>query len=194
MREGLRVVIGVTGTHASGKDTVAGLICERFETKDYSTSTEIGHELSLRGMDHSRANKVSVGNELRKRFGPGELARRALARASESFVVISAIRNVGEIEYLRQNSCFFLISVDAPIELRYKRSCHRERFGDGKTFSDFRALEDRERDAGATGQQLFPCMALADFSIVNDSTPEHLRKCVGRVLDKILAWLDAPPL
>ncbi len=187
-----KTVIGITGTHASGKDTVAEYFCQRYKMKDYSTSTEIGYELTERGMDHSRPNKVVVANELREKFGAGELARRCLARATEEILVVSAIRNVGEITYLRENSNFFLISVDAPIELRYERVKKRERFGDGKTFKEFKAGEDRERDAGPTGQQLFPCMALADFSIVNDldfgHLIRHIEMVVGIVNAKIIQW------
>ena len=184
---GKKIVIGITGTHGSGKDTAAEKICRRYKTKDYSTSTEIGYELTERGMDHSRPNKVVVANELREKFGAGELARRSLSRATEEIIVISAIRNVGEIEYLREHSNFFLISVDAPIELRYERVSKRERFGDGKTFEEFKAGEDRERDAGPTSQQLFPCMALADFSIVNDSDLENLNRQIEKAVDIVTA-------
>jgi len=182
-----KIVIGITGTLGSGKDTAAEYVCRRYKTQDYSTSTEIGYELTKRGMDHSRPNKVVVANELREKFGTGELARRCLARATEEILVISAIRNVGEIEYLRENSNFFLISVDAPIELRYERITKRERLGDGKTFEDFKVSEDRERNAGPTGQQLFPCMALADFTVINDSDLETFSRRIDQAIDIVTA-------
>lgn len=182
-----KLIIGVTGTHASGKDTVADYICKKFNTSNYSTSEEIGYELTERGMDHSRPNKFAVANEIRETLGTGELARRALNRVREDIAVVSAIRNIGEIEYLKQNSNFYLIAVDAPIDLRYERAALRERFGDGKTLAEFKAGEEQEINAGEKGQQLVPCMRLADYFIVNDGTLEHLKERIEEILNAIMS-------
>jgi len=182
-----KLIIGVTGTHASGKDTVAGYICKKFNTTDYSTSAEIGYELDSRGMDQSRPNKFTVANELREALGTGELAKRALGRVREDIAVVSAIRNIGEIEYLKENSKFYLIAVDAPIDMRYDRAVKRERIGDGKTLAEFKAGEEQEIDAGITGQQLVPCMRLADYFIVNDGTIETLGERIEEILNAIIA-------
>ncbi|MEK7071052.1 MAG: hypothetical protein AAB966_04550, partial [Patescibacteria group bacterium] len=120
---GKSIIIGVTGTHASGKDTVAEYICKKYNTTNYSTSEEIGYELTTRGMDHSRPNKFTVANEIRETLGTGELAKRALIRVKEDIAVVSALRNIGEIEYLKQNSNFYLIAVDAPIGVNSKNWC-----------------------------------------------------------------------
>ena len=176
-----KLIVGVTGTHASGKDTVASYICKKYNTSDYSTSEEIGYELTTRGMDHSRPNKFTVANEIRETLGTGELAKRAMARVKENIAVVSAIRNMGEIEYLKQNSNFYLIAVDAPIDMRYDRAMKRERFGDGKTLAEFKAGEEQEINAGIMGQQLVPCMRLADYFIVNDGTLEHLTERIEEI-------------
>lgn len=181
-----KIIIGVTGTHASGKDTVAEYICQKYNTSNYSTSEEIGYELTKRGMDHSRPNKFIVANEIRETLGTGELAKRALNRVKEDIAVISAIRNPGEIEYLKQNSRFYLIAVDAPIDMRYDRAAKRERFGDGKTLADFKTGEEQEINAGITGQQLVPCMRLADYFILNDGTLEHLKERIEEILNAIM--------
>ena len=181
-----KLIIGVTGTHASGKDTVADYICTKYGSNNYSTSEEIGYELTLRGMDHSRPNKFAVANEIRENLGAGELARRALARVKENLAVVTAIRNVGEIKYLKENSNFCLIAVDAPIEMRYERAMGRERFGDGKTLIEFKAGEEKETNAGVNGQQLIPCMRLADYFIINDGTLGDLYNRVDEIAKAIL--------
>lgn len=181
-----KIIIGVTGTHASGKDTVANYICEKYKTNNYSTSEEIGYELTERGMDHSRQNKFALANEIRENFGTSELAKRALGRVKEDIAVITALRNIGEIDYLKQNSLFYLIAVDAPIDVRYERAVKRERIGDGKSLADFKAGEEKEMNVGVTGQQLLPCMRLADYFILNDGTLDHLKERTEEVLSAIM--------
>ena len=179
------LIIGITGTHASGKDTVSDYICKKYNIKSYSTSDEIRQENALRGLDNSRLNMFTVGNELREKFGTGELAKRVLRRAKETMAVSSGIRNIGEIEYFKDHSYFYLIAVDAPIEMRYERAMNRDRVGDGRTLEDFRAGEEKEMNAGIAGQQLLPCMRVADYFILNDATKEHLRERTDEVLSAI---------
>ena len=187
MEDKKKIIIGITGTHASGKDTVADYICQKYNFHNYSTSDEIRYEATARGLDHGRANLHTIANEIRTNFGTGELAKRALARIGENITVVTAIRNIGEINYLKDNSNFYLIAVDAPIEIRYKRAVSRERIGDGKTLIEFRAGEERELDAGVAGQQLIPCMQLADYFILNDGTLEDLNNRTEEIMKAILS-------
>ena len=181
-----KIIIGVTGTHASGKDTVASYICEKYKLKSYSTSDEIRYEATKLNLDHSRTKMFVLANQLRERFGAGELARRALNRIKEDMAVITSIRNVGEIEYLKKQTDFYLISVDGPIEIRYERAVKRERLGDGKTLEDFRIGEEREMYASELGQQLIPCMKMADYFVINDGTIEKLDIRTEEVMKAIM--------
>ncbi len=183
-----KIIIGVTGTHASGKDTVADYICKKYELKSYSTSDEIRYEASRLNMDHSRANLFVLANQIREHLGSGELAKRALNRVQldENMALITSIRNIGEIEYLKKHSNFYLISVDGPISIRFERAAKRERMGDGKTLEDFRMAEEKEMYANGAGQQLTPCMKMADYFIINDGTLEKLNERTDEVMKAIL--------
>ncbi len=183
-----KTIIGVTGTHASGKDTVALYICEKYKLKSYSTSDEIRYEATRLNIDHGRASLFSLANKLRSEFGPGELALRALGRIEEDLALITAIRNVGEIKYLKKQTNLYLVSVDGPIEVRYERAKIRERLGDGKSLEEFRIAEEREMYASDVGQQLIPCMRLADYFMINDGS---LDKLYGRTEEVMKAILHA---
>ena len=186
-KENIKIIIGVTGTHASGKDTVADYICGKYNLKNYSTSDEVRYEATKRGLDHSRANLHDIANEIREKFGTGEWAKRALERMNENMAAVTAIRNIGEIEYLKKNSDFYLIAVDAPIEIRYERARGRDRIGDGKTLEEFRLGEERELNAGIAGQQLVPCMRMADYFILNDGTLEDLNNRTEEIMKAIIS-------
>jgi dephospho-CoA kinase len=182
-------LIGVTGTNASGKDTVADYLVKNYGYKNYSLSDEIRLEATRRGISHDRENLRTIGNELREKFAPNELTVRASKRIKEDKVdraVVTSIRNPAEIEYLKNNfPGFKLIYVDAPVELRYERSRGRGRVGDGVTLGDFRVAEAKELEGGKTGQQLLKCQELADFEIINDSTLEKLFEETEKVLSQI---------
>lgn len=165
-------LVGLTGTNGAGKGEVARFLLKK--GFDYvSLSDVIREELKKRGLEASRDNLVACGNELRERFGPAELARRAAAKISRP-TVIDSIRNLREIEYLRQLGDFVLLAVDAPVEIRFERVMRRGRNESVCSLEDFRAKEELEKNNGETGQQLAACLEAADVLIINDSTLEEL--------------------
>lgn len=189
MKKNGKTILGVTGTNASGKDTVADYLRDKYGFKNYSLSDEIRIETAKRGLSSERENLRTIGNELREKFGPNELAVRATKRITDDGiekVIITSIRNPAEIEYLKNNfSGFKLIYVDAPVKLRYERSLARGRVGDGVNLDDFKAAEAKELDGGKTGQQLIACSKLADFSITNDGTLEKLFEETEKIFKKL---------
>jgi len=167
-------LIGLTGTNGAGKGEVAAY----FRSKNYdyvSLSDVIRDELKRRGLEASRDNLIACGNELREKFGPDVLARKAAEKISGS-TVVDSIRNQHEVEYLRSLGNFVLIAVDAPAEIRFERVRKRGRNESAATFEEFRQKEELERHGQVSGQQLEACMRLADITIINDGTLEELWK------------------
>ena len=173
------MIIGLTGRNASGK----GAVAERLRKggfKYLSLSDEIRAELDVRGLKPSRDNLINEGRRLRAEFGEGALAKRAVDKLTpfENYVVDS-VRNPGEVEVLRGLNNFYLVRVDAPIEIRYERLKNRARPGDSLGFEQFKADEERELASDdPAAQQLIATEKLADFVIVNDSDIPTLNRRV----------------
>lgn len=170
------MIIGVTGYFCSGKDTTA-VVLQRKGFSHISLSDMIRDELRRRGLEVSVANLTPVGNELRRDFGPGILARRALETMdfARNWVVTS-IRNPAEVETLRTRPDFVMVFVDASQRVRFERSLVRARPGDPATFEEFVAAEERQMNpAGGdpAAQALAECRALADVILVNDGSYEE---------------------
>jgi len=167
-----KLVIAVSGTLCSGK----GLVARVLKSKGCDTDTfssVVKDELRSRGiLEPTRTQLQDEGNRLRKAFGGQVLAERLLSKYKNSIrpLVIDGLRNVGEIDYLKKNSNFFLIGVDAPIELRYKFTRGRKTSKDNVDYDTFVALDTRDRGANEplTGQQVGMCLTYADFLIYND--------------------------
>jgi len=166
-----KIVIGTSGTLCAGKGVVAEIL--KSKGCDVVTlGTIVRESMNYKGIIATRENQQDEGNTLRKEFGGQVLAERALKKYSDSDkpLVIDGIRNIAEIEYLKKHSKFFLIGVDAPIELRWKRSVDRDRDPGHKDYDKF--VIDDARDKGLnepeSGQQVGMCLVQADFLIYND--------------------------
>ncbi len=184
------MIIGVTGTFASGKDTVAEYLIREKGFAHYSLSDEIRYEADNRGMSCERENLRVIGNDLREKYGAGILAERVLAKInkhdSSSSIVVSAIRNPKEVEVFRGTGKFTLIATDAPVEVRYERISSRKREGEDKlSLEDFVAREKIELSGASHEQQSQRVFEMADYVIVNDGTLEEFYKKIDSLL-KIL--------
>ncbi|MBI2175763.1 AAA family ATPase [Candidatus Woesearchaeota archaeon] len=182
------MIIGLTGTLAAGKGTVAEyLIGKGFQY--YSLSDELRLLLREKGISPTRDNLTKAGNELRRKYGPAFLAELAIKRLrgapSVASAVVDSIRNTGEINALRELKDFYLVSVDAPVDIRYERARKRGSERDPKSFSEFLVQEKREMAGKDTDQQLAACIAAADFTILNDGDYKKLYKEIESVLGQI---------
>ncbi len=175
-----RRLIGLTGTNAAGKGTVA-LYLQNKGYEVFSLSNVIREHLRKRGREITRDNLIAAGNSLRRRYGADILARRVMKNV-RSKAVIDSIRNIREVAFLRKQPGFILAAVDAPVELRFARAKKRGRHESASTLEEFVAKEREEMAGGRDGQQLRRCLEAADVTIVNDGTLAELRKKVDQCL------------
>lgn len=143
------MIIGLSGTFASGKDTLAHHLVKTKNFLHVSTSDMIRAVAQAEYGDIQRPTLFKTANETREKRGPGVFAELALAEYEKekdnySGVIVSGIRSLGEVDALK-NAGGRLIFIDAPIELRYERIMMRHRSGEEKlTFSEFKASEEAE--------------------------------------------------
>jgi dephospho-CoA kinase len=178
------MIIGLTGTFGAGKGELSRILMERGYAY-HSCSDILRAEIKRLGQEETIENLAKAGNRIREESGPGELARRIveiIRRRNERMAIVDSIRSVGEVEELRKNPDFVLISVEAPVELRYQRIKVRGRHGDNMSFDEFKRLEGEQVDGGGARQNLRKCMADADFKVSNYGTIEELRKNVESIL------------
>lgn len=164
------MIIGLTGEHCSGKGTLAEYLSKR-SFYYLSLSDVVREELAAEGREITRESLHEKGNELRKEFGPGILAKKVMLKVKgDRNYVIDSIMNPSEVEELRKNKGFFLVYVTAPPETRFERMKARGRENDPKTFGAFKKLENAEaKNHDATKHQLLKTFKMAEKKIINDS-------------------------
>lgn len=181
------IVIGITGTMAAGKDTIAAYL----QTKGFihhSLSDILREELKKENLPENVDNLLALGNCLRKKFGAGILGKKILEKIKknkEEKVAVTSIRHPAEIEELKKMKNFFLLAVDAPIRLRYLRAQKRNRQGDRVSFEKFKAQEKLQLQNKGSAAQILNCMNQANYKIINDKTFADLYAKVDKILTKI---------
>jgi dephospho-CoA kinase len=175
------VIIGLTGTNASGKGVIADYLKKKgFEY--FSLSDVIRDELTKEGLSSSRENLINKGNFLRSKFGSDILAKKIKQKLSKNNAVIDSIRNTNEVSELKKLKGFHLVAVDAPINLRFSRAILRGRIENAASLEEFKKIELREKSDKQGEQQLDKCIQMADYKIMNDGTMEELHEKIEDIL------------
>lgn len=182
-------VIGLVGPIASGKGTVIDFLKEK-GFKAYSTSDVLKEEVKKRGFEVTRSNCNKISNELRETQGADILAVQTseiIDREGYENIVVDAIRNPKEMEFLKQKYNARIIGVVAEQRRRYDFFVQRGTYTDEiDTFEKFKELDDREMaQAGGHKQQTKACLDAADIVIENDGTVEELQQKVDQFISSL---------
>lgn len=185
-----KFIIGITGAFGSGKSTAASF----FESKGFKKiilSSFLEEEAKNQGVGKiTRKILQDIGNEWRKKYGSGVLAKKALALLKKDKTdryVIDGIRNVGEIDELRKNDAFVLLAIITDRRIRFERLRKLKR-RELLTWELFTKLDRRDLGLGQkkTGLQVAACIALADVFIENNGSMEGFKKKLERSLKRMV--------
>lgn len=178
--------MGITGAFGSGKTTASSFFVENgFERITLSSFLE--EELHRRSdAPITRKALQDLGNEWREQHGAGFLAQKALTHITDNnieFAVIDGIRNLGELDVLRQQQYFSLISIVVNRVIRFERLKKNPR-RETLTWDLFRELDYRDLGVGEkeNGLQAGLCIALADVFVDNNGSPEMFTEKLRDVL------------
>ncbi len=124
------MIIGLTGTYGSGKDTVAEYLEKTMNFEHFSLSDELRREIVKRGIPPLRENLIKLGTQLRASEGDSTLAKRVLKNIKpEKNYVVTSIRHPAEIEELKKHGDFFMANVDASVEIRFRKNTEQAQKG-----------------------------------------------------------------
>lgn len=141
-------IVGLAGTFASGKDTLARDLVKRGHYVHFSTSDMVRAEASRLYGSTERPVLARTADELRHRDGAGVFAARALEMAGVRPVIVSGIRSLGEMDEIRRAGGA-IVFIDAPVEIRYERMRLRQRDEEvSLSLEQFAANEQKELHSG----------------------------------------------
>ncbi len=177
-------IIGVSGYLASGKDALANYLVEKKGFEHISLSDILREDLKKQGRPITRVNLQVIGNNIRKGYGDGILAERALGRMKpEKNYVVTSIGRVAEIKVLKRHPSFVSVFTTAPARKRFERIFARGREEDPATWKEFKEHEKLESKGGkAMFREFENCRKASDIIINNNRTLEEFYEKIDRML------------
>ena len=177
-------IVAVVGMCGSGKSLVTGHLNGKGWNVIHFGSITM-RELEKRGLPKNETNERSVREELRSKYGVGAYAVLSLPLILESqkngLTVIDGLYSWTEYRMLKKEfgERLYIVAVIADRKLRYERlsvRCVRPLTQQEAEHRDFAEIENLEKGGP---------IAIADFFINNNGSPEKLFINVDEIIDKI---------
>lgn len=209
------VVIGLTGSLASGKTAVLGLLsslalAQGINTLPYSLSDEVRSEVRRLGIPITRDVLKQTADSFRSAYGSGIWGARVAAKVQDDLlnlpeqrilVLVDGIRNPAEVDELRLcfGERFRLLAVNAPRDVLRSNLRRRKREDEAQRIVDDELELDKfiEKELGVGepeyGHNVSACVELADYApISNDGSLQDLESKIAKLAnDYIFPLYDA---
>jgi dephospho-CoA kinase len=178
-------IIAFVGMPASGKSEAAR-IAAQMGIPVIIMGDVIRKEVLRRGLEPNDSNTGMVATQLRKCEGMDAVAVRCISQikdAGSDLIVVDGVRGIAEVACFRREfgEVFVLISIYAPIEVRFSRVQKRGRSDDMNSIEGLRNRDERE-----LGWGMGNAIEASNIEIENNSTLETFKKDVIEVLSNYL--------
>lgn len=177
-------VIGTVGLAGSGKGEAA-TVAEEQGVPVVTMGDVIREECRDRGLDPATQHGT-VAQSLREENGPAAVAERSLPLLRDALdehdtVLVDGIRSGVEVDVFEEEfgEDFFLVSIEAPFEVRAERITDRGRDADAENGGE--AL--RERDERELGFGMDDAMDRADLTIENTKSLAAFREQITHIIE-----------
>ena len=185
----MKNIICIIGYIASGKDTLANYISSKYGFNHIEISSILKSICLKKGIEPTRQNLIQQSNKLSEEYHDGYLAQWIIENFTNSHIVITGLRQIGQLEYLNNNSKNTIITIESLQELRFERANKRVKVNESKTLEDFNQSELDEHSGKGT-QNLPSCLKLSDYSIYNNKDLNNLYSQMDKIasisaMDKI---------
>ncbi len=178
----MRKIICLVGMPGAGKGEVGKILRDK-GIPIITMSSVPKAEVLKRGLGMNSKNLDAVGFALRKEFGKDIIAKRVaemIDGIKSDVVCVDGVRNIEEIYTLNGAGVVKIITIDAPIGVRFKRQLARKDDRDPTNKEEFELRDDKSREFG-----MEKVIAIADYKITNDGTINELKTNVDRILADI---------
>lgn len=173
---GLPDTLIIAGLARSGKDTAAGLICEKFGYRKFNLSDVLALELKRRGEPVTKEGMAGLGDELRAKHGMDIVARMTIENVpTGGKVVITGARSPEEVAYIKSvRPGAKVVEIYAGKEKRFARRSS----ADAAEKSAFFARD--KTDAANKGME--KVLENADIRVANNSSIRELNEKIRGIL------------
>jgi dephospho-CoA kinase len=181
-----KIILGLVGEIASGKDTVADYLKKKYKSETVSFSQPLRDMLSLVGLEQSRINLSNLGRILRKQFGQDILSRAMAVKVDLSKAPIITLPNVRleeDIIWLKKLPGFYLVHIDTDVKVRFERLKKRKgQYVDDATKTWAQFQKDSRLYTERNIRSLFPKCKL---KLNNNGSKQELYRQIDELAKKL---------
>jgi dephospho-CoA kinase len=180
-----KIIIGLVGEIASGKDTVADYLAENHNSKTVSFSQSLRDIVDRLFIPQTRENLANLGIKLREQFGQDILSKtvaKEIETGDKSIACLPNVRLESDIDHLKDMDGFVLVGIETEQKTRYERLTKRGQNADDntKTWEEF--IKDSELP---TETQIRDLIKKCSHKLDNNGTVEELYKQIEELLAKL---------
>lgn len=182
---GNKIILGISGEIASGKDTVGDYLAKVHGVFKLRFSQPLRDILDRLGLEQNRENLSRVSLYLRKAFGEDLLSRVILGEAEKGgadFVVVDGIRRLSDTVHMETNEHFYFCYIDVTPEKRFERLTRRRQNTDDASKTETQFERDAQRETEVSIHEL---RDRADFVIDNNGTLAELQSQVDDMVTEL---------
>ena len=165
-------IIGLAGTHASGKDTIADYLVKNYGYFHVSTGDIVREVAMQRYGSIERPVLYKTANEIREADGHGATGHMALEKFEQvkdqyKGLVVSGFRAIAEAQAVKDKGGV-IVFIDAPEQLRFERLRDRARVEEGVlSFEEFKKREEAENGGVDPAFDISAIKSISDYVIIN---------------------------
>jgi len=174
------ICIGLASLARGGKDSFAERLKNQFAFNQLNMSDVLKEELIKQGKEPSKMNMSILGDEWRSLHGYDIVLRKTLEKGKDTKrLVITGIRSVEEVEYLKKNQPnFILITVQTS---QFNRFARRKE-SDPQIQEEFMERDRRDIENKGLGKVI----EMADKIIDNDGTIAEFEQKIDGIIKPLL--------
>ncbi len=179
-------IIAVVGMAGSGKSEVIDYLQNKYRWPNIYFGNVIFDEMKEEGLEPTQDNERITREKLRNEEGMGVCASRSLDKIKEAqegsrVVLIESLYSWDEYKILKRTfgDILKVVAVYSSPALRFSRLQNRP-IRPLKTFEEFEKRDWTEIENTAKGGPI----AVADYTLVNDSTLDELRKETEKMIER----------
>ncbi len=179
-------IIAFVGMAGSGKSEVIDYLQNKYRWPNIYFGNVIFEEMKKEGLEETQDNERITREKLRNEEGMGVCATRSLVKINEAqegsrVVLIESLYSWDEYKILKRayGDILKVVAIYSSPALRFSRLQNRP-VRPLKTFEEFEKRDWTEIENTAKGGPI----AVADYTIVNDSTLDEMKKEVDRVIER----------
>ena len=181
-----KIILGLVGEIAAGKDTAANYLKKKYRSKIISFSQPLREILDLIGVEQNRLNLSNLGKLLRKQFGKDVLSKTMAAKIKTSKAPIITLPNVRlkeDLIHLAKLPNFYLIGIKTDPQIRFRRL--RKRKGQ-YTDDNTKTWEQFQKDSQLyTEKSIRSLFSKCHYQLNNNGSLKSLYQQIDELIKKI---------